>query len=89
MVKNPILILFIVAGVCFSTAYGDNCLGAAMAALSSPAAANMILSTGKQLNDLGDYDLCRTTEGMKYGAISVVPMGATAKFFIGMCLPEQ
>jgi hypothetical protein len=60
-----------------------------MAAFSSPAVANMILSSGKQLNDLGDYDLCRTTEGMKYGAISVIPKGAMNKFFLGLCLPEQ
>mmetsp|Transcript_6946 Transcript_6946/g.7767 ORF Transcript_6946/g.7767 Transcript_6946/m.7767 type:complete len:626 (+) Transcript_6946:136-2013(+) len=44
------------------------------------------MSTGKWINDLGDFELCQSTDGLRYGAlgIRVRPIG---KIYLGMCLP--
>jgi len=48
---------------------------------------NMVTSMGSWINDLGNYDLCRSTPGLKYGSLgfSIRPIG---KIYFGLCLPE-
>lgn len=55
--------------------------------MSSPLAANMVLSSGKAINDLGDFDLCQTTPGLKYGTF-ILRIGDLGYAFMGVCLPE-
>lgn len=87
--KNPILILLLALSLFTASTMAVDCAGAALAALSSEKAGGMIMGTGKALNDLGDYDLCKTTEGLKYGAFSLFVVGGLGKMFIGACLPVE
>jgi peptidoglycan/LPS O-acetylase OafA/YrhL len=46
------------------------------------------MATGKNLNDLGDFDMCRTTPGLKYGLISVY-VGGYTQMHLGLCVPQE
>jgi peptidoglycan/LPS O-acetylase OafA/YrhL len=58
-----------------------------MLALNSPLAADMVLSTGKAINDLGDVDRCRLTPGLRYGTLQLAVIGLPP-IALGLCLPE-
>ena len=59
-----------------------------MAALqNNETAPTMVMSYGTGLNDLGNYDACTLTPGLKYATISILAEGFGSH--MGMCIPED
>jgi peptidoglycan/LPS O-acetylase OafA/YrhL len=83
---NSILISIFIL---FAFASAQSCTDAIMAALNDPAKASaMLMATGKSINDLGDYDMCKTTEGLRYTVISGL-LGGFQWEHLGVCVPEE
>lgn len=67
----------------------NNCQASVLSMFAEGKFVPMLLSTGKELNDLGLYDECRQTEGFAYNTLIIrgeglPPLGVAQ----GFCLPE-
>lgn len=88
MGKNTILVLLLLVVGMTMAEEQTSCGALVLEYMSSELATVMIDSTGKGINDLGNYDQCRLTPGLRYGTVSAY-VGGMALVHIGMCVPAN
>ena len=48
---------------------------------------NIVLNTGKGINDLGNYDGCNAAEGLKHAVVRITDFQVT-NIYLGVCIPD-